>query len=61
MIVPGVLSCSCPALLPAQQDCPQATSFELRKQGIEIDSGKKGGWAVFRAAAGQTYRVWMLS
>jgi NNP family nitrate/nitrite transporter-like MFS transporter len=41
------------------QDCPQGDFLELRKQGIEVDSGKKGGWAVFKAAM-VNYRVWML-
>jgi MFS transporter, NNP family, nitrate/nitrite transporter len=60
MIVPGVLM-----LVVAffyyrlTQDCPQGDFIELRKQGIEIDSGKKGGWAVFKAAM-VNYRVWML-
>lgn len=41
------------------QDCPQGNYKELRAQGIEIESGKKGGWAVFRAAM-KNYRAWML-
>ncbi|WP_179404462.1 MFS transporter [Burkholderia guangdongensis] len=41
------------------QDCPQGDFAELRKRGITIDSGKKGGWASF-AAACANYRVWML-
>lgn len=41
------------------QDCPKGNYRELRKAGIEIESGKKGGWAVFRQAMGN-YRSWML-
>src|SRR4051812_138198 len=41
------------------QDCPQGNYKELRAAGIEIESGKKGGWQVFKAAAAN-YRVWML-
>jgi len=41
------------------QDCPQGNYKELLAQGVEPESGKKGGWAVFKAAAGN-YRVWML-
>ncbi|HYP76024.1 MAG TPA: MFS transporter [Polyangiaceae bacterium] len=41
------------------QDCPQGNYKELREAGIEIESGKKGGWQVFKAAAAN-YRVWML-
>ncbi|KVM88470.1 MFS transporter [Burkholderia stagnalis] len=41
------------------QDCPQGDFAALRRQGVTIDSGKKGGWASF-AAACANYRVWML-
>jgi NNP family nitrate/nitrite transporter-like MFS transporter len=41
------------------QDCPQGSFSDLRKHGIAIDGGKKGGWASFRAACAN-YRVWML-
>jgi NNP family nitrate/nitrite transporter-like MFS transporter len=41
------------------QDCPQGNFADLRARGIEIDGGKKGGWASFRAACAN-YRVWML-
>ena len=41
------------------QDCPQGNYRELRAAGIEIESGKKGGWAVFKAAM-RNYRCWML-
>ncbi|KWC60453.1 MFS transporter [Burkholderia ubonensis] len=41
------------------QDCPQGDFIALRKEGVTIDSGKKGGWASFFAACAN-YRVWML-
>jgi NNP family nitrate/nitrite transporter-like MFS transporter len=60
MVVPGALM-----LLVAwgywnwTQDCPKGNYSELRKAGIEIESGKKGGWAVFKQAT-RNYRSWML-
>jgi NNP family nitrate/nitrite transporter-like MFS transporter len=60
MIVPGALM-----LLVAwgywawTQDCPKGNYAELRKAGIEVESGKKGGWAVLRQAM-RNYRSWML-
>jgi NNP family nitrate/nitrite transporter-like MFS transporter len=60
MIVPGVLMLIVAFLYwRLTQDCPQGDFVELRKHGIEVDSGKKGGWAVFKAAM-VNYRVWML-
>ena len=60
MIVPGVLMLIVAVMYwKFTQDCPQGDYVELRKQGIEIESGKKGGWAVFKAAMAN-YRVWML-
>jgi NNP family nitrate/nitrite transporter-like MFS transporter len=41
------------------QDCPQGNYKDLLAHGVEPESGKKGGWAVFMAAAAN-YRVWML-
>jgi NNP family nitrate/nitrite transporter-like MFS transporter len=41
------------------QDCPQGNYSELRALGVEIESGKKGGWGVFKAAMAN-YRAWML-
>ena len=41
------------------QDCPQGNYKELLARGIEPESGKKGGMAIFKAAAAN-YRVWML-
>ena len=41
------------------QDCPQGNYKDMHAAGIEPEGGKKGGWAVFKAAAAN-YRVWML-
>jgi NNP family nitrate/nitrite transporter-like MFS transporter len=41
------------------QDCPQGDYKELRALGVEVEGGKKGGWAVFKKAMGN-YRAWML-
>ncbi|UMR31366.1 MFS transporter [Massilia sp. MB5] len=60
LIVPGLLM-----LLMAfvyyrfTQDCPEGNYAELRAAGVELESGKKGGWASFRLAA-SNYRVWLL-
>ncbi|MFC3652406.1 MFS transporter [Dyella humi] len=60
MVVPGVLMLIVAVLYwRYAQDCPQGNYRELRAQGVLPDSGKAGGWGVFRAAAGN-YRVWML-
>lgn len=42
------------------QDTPQGDIVDLRAQGISVDSGKKGGVAIFLQAA-RNYRVWMLA
>ncbi|WP_454727621.1 MULTISPECIES: MFS transporter [Cupriavidus] len=60
LLVPGVLMLIMAVLYwKFTQDCPQGDFAELRKRGISVDSGKKGGWASF-AAASANYRVWML-
>ncbi|ASU39148.1 MFS transporter [Herbaspirillum sp. meg3] len=60
LLVPGLLMLVMAALYwHFTQDCPQGNFEELRAAGITIDSGKKGGWASFRAASAN-YRVWML-
>ncbi|HEY0467043.1 MAG TPA: MFS transporter [Polyangiaceae bacterium] len=60
MIVPSVLMVIVGVMYwRLTQDCPQGNYDELRKAGIEIESGKKGGWQVFKAAMAN-YRVWML-
>ncbi len=42
------------------QDTPEGNILELRARGITVESGKKGGVAVFKQAAAN-YRVWMLA
>jgi len=42
------------------QDYPQGDALELRRRGVAVDGGKKGGWASF-AAACANYRVWLLA
>ena len=60
LLVPGVLMLIMAVLYwRYTQDCPQGDFKDLRARGIAIDSGKKGGWASFVAAAAN-YRVWML-
>jgi len=60
LLVPGLLMLVMAALYwHFTQDCPQGNFDALRAAGITIDSGKKGGWASFRAASAN-YRVWML-
>ncbi len=60
MLLPGVLMLIVSVLYwKFTQDCPEGDYIELRKRGVEVASGKKGGWAVFRAAAAN-YRVWLL-
>jgi NNP family nitrate/nitrite transporter-like MFS transporter len=60
MLVPGTLMVVVAFMYwRFTQDCPQGNYRELRAKGIEIESGKKGGWSVFKAAMGN-YRVWML-
>ncbi|MGO4326018.1 MFS transporter [Cupriavidus sp. 2TAF22] len=60
LLVPGVLMLIMAVLYwKFTQDCPQGDFADLRKQGISVDSGKKGGWASFKAASAN-YRVWML-
>ncbi len=61
MIVPGVMMLIVAVLYyKLTQDTPQGNMRELRARGIEVETGKKGGWAVFRQAMGN-YRVWMLA
>lgn len=61
MIVPGVMMLIVGMLYwRYTQDTPQGDIMVLRAQGIEIDSGKQGGWAAFRRAIAN-YRVWMLA
>lgn len=60
MIVPAVLMVVVGIMYwKLTQDCPQGNYKELLAKGIEPESGKKGGWAIFLAASAN-YRVWML-
>ena len=60
LLVPGLLMLAMAAVYwHFTQDSPQGNFDELRAAGIAIESGKKGGWASFRAASAN-YRVWML-
>ena len=61
MIVPGVLMLVVAVLYwTFTQDTPEGNIIDLRKRGITVDSGKKGGVAVFKQAAAN-YRTWMLA
>ena len=61
MIVPGVMMLIVAVMYyRLTQDAPEGNFGELRARGITIDSGKKGGWAVFKQAM-VNYRVWMLA
>jgi NNP family nitrate/nitrite transporter-like MFS transporter len=60
MLVPGTLMLIVSVMYwKLTVDCPKGDYIDLRKAGVEIESGKKGGWAVFKAASAN-YRVWML-
>jgi NNP family nitrate/nitrite transporter-like MFS transporter len=60
MVVPAALMLIVAAMYwKFTQDCPQGDYAELRSLGVELESGKKGGWAVFKKAMGN-YRAWML-
>ncbi len=61
MFVPGALMLVVAVLYwRCTQDTPEGNMLELRARGITVDSGKKGGLAVFKQAMGN-YRVWMLA
>jgi len=60
LLVPGVLMLVMAFVYwKFTQDCPQGNYDEMRKAGIAIDGGKKGGWASFKAASAN-HRVWLL-
>ncbi|MFP5394303.1 MAG: MFS transporter, partial [Gammaproteobacteria bacterium] len=60
LIVPGVLMLVMAVVYwNFTQDCPDGNYDALRKAGIAIEGGKKGGWESFKLAAAN-YRVWML-
>ena len=61
MVVPGVMMLIVAALYwRFGQDTPEGNIPELRRRGIAVESGKKGGLAVFGQAAAN-YRVWALA
>ncbi|MFH7809309.1 MFS transporter [Acinetobacter sp. BSP-153] len=60
LLVPGIMMVIVGMLYwKFTQDCPQGNFKELRAQGIEVGSGKKGGTAILLQAA-RNYRVWIL-
>jgi NNP family nitrate/nitrite transporter-like MFS transporter len=60
MIVPAALMLVVAAMYwRFTQDCPQGNYAEMRAAGVEIEGGKKGGWAIFKVAMAN-YRAWML-
>ena len=61
MFVPGVMMLIVAVLYwRLTQDTPEGNFRDLRARGITVDSGKKGGVAIFAQAAAN-YRVWMLA
>ena len=61
MFVPGAMMLIVAVLYwRCTQDTPEGNMLELRARGITVDSGKKGGLAVFKQAM-VNYRVWMLA
>jgi NNP family nitrate/nitrite transporter-like MFS transporter len=61
MIVPGVMMLIMAVLYwKFTQDTPQGNIVALRAEGVEIESGKKGGWDVMKVAS-RNYRVWILA
>ncbi|UUZ48350.1 MFS transporter [Massilia sp. B-10] len=60
LLVPGVLMLVMAFVYwKFTQDCPQGNYDALRKAGVAIEGGKKGGWASFKAASAN-HRVWLL-
>ena len=60
LLVPGVLMLVVGMLYwRFTQDCPQGNFKDLRAQGIQVGSDKKGGVAILMHAA-RNYRVWIL-
>ncbi len=61
MLVPGAMMLIVAVMYwTLTQDTPEGNIPALRARGITVDSGKKGGWAVFRQAMAN-YRVWLLA
>ncbi len=60
MLLPGLLMLIVSVLYYRYtQDCPLGNYADLRKRGVQVESGKKAGWDVFKSAT-RNYRVWML-
>lgn len=60
LLVPGLLMLVVGVMYwKFTQDCPQGNFKELRAQGIQVGSDKKGGAAILMHAA-RNYRVWIL-
>ncbi|MDH0668511.1 MFS transporter [Acinetobacter junii] len=60
LLVPGIMMVIVGVLYwKLTQDCPQGDFKELRANGVEVGSGKKGGMAILMQAA-RNYRVWIL-
>lgn len=61
MIVPGVMMLVVAVLYwTLTQDTPEGDIVDLRRRGVAVETGKKGGWAVFRQAS-RNYRTWLLA
>jgi len=61
MILPGAMMLIMAVLYwRFTQDTPEGNIPDLRRRGVEIETGKKGGWGVMKEAA-QNYRVWILA
>ena len=61
MIVPGLMMLIVAALYWTKtQDTPEGDIVDLRARGVAIETGKKGGWDVFRQASAN-YRTWILA
>ncbi|HEX9173826.1 MAG TPA: MFS transporter [Telluria sp.] len=60
LVVPGVLMLLMAVLYwRFTQDCPEGNYDELRKAGVSVAGGGKGGWDSFKTAAAN-HRVWLL-
>nr|WP_171066687.1 MFS transporter [Acinetobacter indicus] len=60
LLVPGIMMIIVGILYwKLTQDCTQGNFKELREQGIQVGSDKKGGMAILLHAA-RNYRVWIL-
>ena len=61
MLVPGLMMLAVAVLYwTLTQDTPEGDIVDLRRAGVAVETGKKGGWAVFAQAA-RNYRTWLLA